>query len=88
MPKTPKHVADAEVFTYTAESGDVIALTPFHLIPSGVFRKARHLNGMEQTFAVIEAGADAANLEKVDALPVAELDTLFDAWSDGVSVPN
>jgi hypothetical protein len=77
-----------KTFTYPAESGTLIDLLAFHLIPSGVFRKARHLDGMAQTFAVIEAGADEENLAKVDALPAHELGALFDAWSDGASVPN
>jgi hypothetical protein len=90
MPKaTTKTDAPArEVYTYTAKSGVTIDLTPFHLIPSGIFRRARHLNGMEQVFAVIEAGADEANLDKVDALPVGETNTLFDLWSDGATPGN
>lgn len=77
-----------EPFVYTAKSGEDITLVNFAAIPAGVFRRCRALSGMEQTFAVIEAGADEENLAKVDALPVSELEALFTEWSDGADVPN
>ena len=75
-------------FVYEAKSGDSITLAAFHLVPTGVFRKARALSPMDQMFAVIEAAVDEENLEKVDALPVAEVHVLFSDWTDGATVPN
>ena len=77
----------ADRFTYTSEAGETIELAPFSSIPTGVFRKARHEDSLSQVFLCIEAAADEENLAKVDALPVAEVNDLFEAWADGASVP-
>lgn len=77
----------ADLFTYTTPLGVDIDLKPFKSIPSGVFRKARHLNYLDQIFALIEEAADEENLAKVDALPVDQIDALFEAWADGADVP-
>lgn len=76
-------------FVYTSKGGEEVNLINFALIPAGVFRKVRHLNGLEQTFAVVEAGVvSPEDLDKVDALPLHEMEDLFSAWSDGASVPS
>lgn len=77
----------ADLFTYDASTGETISLKPFTTIPAGVFRRARNLDALGQVFACIEAAADEENLDKVDALPVAELNDLFDKWADGADVP-
>lgn len=77
----------ADVFTFTTDSGETIELAPFKSIPSGVFRKARSLNYLDQIFSLIESAADEENLAKVDAIPVDQIDALFEAWADGADVP-
>ena len=72
-----------EAFTYTADSGAKVNLLPFSRIPSGVFRKTRNLDEMEQMFALLEAGAVSDDdLEGIDALPVFDLADVFQKWSD------
>lgn len=79
---TTKPDRPTDVFTYKGESGDV-DLLPFSRIPSGVFRKTRSLDEMEQMFGLLEAGAVAeSDLEALDALPVESLADVFQKWSD------
>jgi len=77
----------ADLFTYTTADGETISLKPFSRIPAGVFRKARAEDNLSQIFLCIEAAADEENLDKVDALPVEEVNDLFEKWAEGADVP-
>lgn len=75
-----------ESFVHTTDEG-TITLRPFSRVPSGVFRKTRHLDGMEQMFGLIEASvADDASLEALDLLPVEELGEVFEAWTEAAGI--
>lgn len=59
-----------------------ITLSPFESLPAGVFRKNRDKDGMEQMFAIIEAGmVDDKDLDTLDALPLSGLNDLFEKWT-------
>lgn len=80
--KQPRdHQSKSEPFTWTAPDGGEVVLQPFDRIPSGVFRKARSGDELEQTFSLLEAATDEAGLEVVDRLPVGDLEDLFAEWS-------
>lgn len=97
MPSTAKQPEDhqttkvksAEPFAWTAPDGRRVDLKPFDRLPTGVFRKAKSMDEMEATFALIEAATDAAGLEVIDDLAIGDLDQLFSAWSAaaGVDLP-
>ena len=79
----------SEPFAWKAPNGKKVVLTPFGRLPAGVFRKARSLNELEQTFTLIEAGTDEAGLEVIDNLALEDLNLLFEGWAkdSGIEIP-
>lgn len=84
--KAKKVVDDSPTFEWTAPGGAKVTLTKFENLPAGVFRKVRGLDDMDATFTLVEAGTNADGLEVIDALPLHQLNALFDAWSAGSGV--
>lgn len=80
--KPEDHKAKSEPYVWTSPDGREVTLKAFDRLPAGIFRKAKNMDEMEATFALIEAATDEAGLEVVDELPIGDLDQLFDAWSD------
>jgi hypothetical protein len=76
-------------YTWTAEDGRTATFMPFASIPTGVFRKARQMDELGSTFALLEAATDEAGLGVIDDLPIGELDKVFEAWTaaSGVDAP-
>lgn len=72
-----------EKFHYTTATGAEITLPRQDQLPVGVIRKARKLNEDEQVWVFIEAVADEASLEAIDALPLAEFQEFITEWTSG-----
>jgi hypothetical protein len=76
------HQTKAEPYTWTAPDGRKVVLKPFKRLPAGVFRKMRDADEMAQTFALLEAGTDAAGLAIVDSLAIEDVNDLFEKWAE------
>lgn len=90
MPKQPEdHKAKIEPFVWTAPDGREVTLTPFNKLPFGLFRKSRNASDEERTYMLLEAATDDAGLAVIDALPMDEVDEVFNGWakSSGVELP-
>lgn len=83
MPKQPEdHKAKAdEPFIWTAPNGKQVKLKPFKKLPFGLFRTSREKSDEERTYLLIEAATDEAGLAVVDALPMDEVNGLFEDWA-------
>lgn len=79
----------SEPYIWTAPDGRKVTFTAFKELPVGVFRKARGLDEIEQTFIIMEAGTDAVGLDVLDELPIGDLDAVFKKWAaaSGVEYP-
>lgn len=69
-----------EEFTYESSKGP-ITIPSMALIPFGVMRKARKLDGAEQTYAVVEAVASPEALDVIDLLTAREFAAFSEAWA-------
>lgn len=72
-----------EKFHFHTDSGSEIVLPRQDQLPVGIIRKSRKLNQDEQVWMFIEHVADEQNLEKIDALTIAEFQRLVTEWTDG-----
>lgn len=66
--------------------GKSVELPNFGDIPTGVLRKARHLDEQEQSWFILEGILDENQLEMVDSLPVSEFSKHMKAWTGGVAL--
>lgn len=73
-------------YDWTAPDGRVVTLKSFKRLPAGIFRKAKDMNEMDSTFAVIEAAVDADGLAIVDELELGQLEKLFNDWAAAAGV--
>lgn len=76
-----------EDFTHDSPKGP-ITVPSLSMIPFGVMRKARKLDGAEQTYAVVEAVASPDALDVIDLLTAREFAAFSEAWAahSGASV--
>ncbi|KQP83742.1 hypothetical protein [Aeromicrobium sp. Leaf291] len=89
-PKKPQdHKKPATTpYQWPTPDGRTINLKPFDRLPSGVFRKNRSKSNLEQSLAMVEAGAVSDDdLEIADDLAIGDLDQLVEDWAGEVSHP-
>jgi hypothetical protein len=72
-------------FTYKFGS-KTVTLPKFDMVPIGVARKLRALNGVEQMFGYLEAVATEAELAKIDTMPSVEFHKMLAAWQQNSGV--
>lgn len=76
-----------EKFHWTAPDGTEIVLPHVGKIKSGVLRRIRKADPVDQVFTLVEAVADEETLAKIDDLDSADLNSLFEEWQKaGASV--
>lgn len=67
-------------FTWTSKGGVEITLPDLNTLPAGVFRRHRKLEPIDFVFTVLEETADEASIERLDTVPLPEVNDLFEAW--------
>ena len=75
-----------EKFHWKAEDGTEIVLPRMDQIPAGVLRRHRKGEMIDLVFSLLEETADEENLAKVDALPIGQLNKMFEDWQEGVEL--
>lgn len=69
----------SDIFLYDV-NGTKIKMPKFKNVPAGVIRKHRTEDEASQTFAILEAVADAKTLKVIDAMSIEELGAFVNAW--------
>lgn len=79
-------MSDTE-FVYE-HNGEEIRLPHFKNLPFGTIRRLRKADEAEQLFGLVEDVADDDTLAVIDAMGMADVEALFEAWqkASGVTV--
>ncbi|APT84510.1 hypothetical protein [Corynebacterium aquilae] len=76
-----------ENYEYTADDGTVITVPWLDtVIDAGTMRRVRKLDLNDQMWTLLEEFAEPDELEKVDALSLAEVPKFFRGWEKGLEV--
>lgn len=74
-----------EKFSYPTDHGEIVL--PFMKdVPAGVIRKVRRLEGMDQTFSMLEELLDEEGLSVLDQLTTGDLDDLSSKWMESSEI--
>lgn len=67
-------------FTWTSTEGVEVTLPAMDSLPAGVFRRHRNEDPVSFVFSVLEEMAAPGELEKLDSVPMKQVNDLFTAW--------
>lgn len=71
-----------EKFHYKTPAGDEIVLPRMGNVPAGVLRRHRREEPVDFVFSLVEEVCDDATLDLLDALPMAQINDLFEKWQE------
>jgi len=73
-----------EKFHYQYD-GDNIVIPHVKQLPTGVLRRARKLEGIDQAFTILEDIA-ADHIDVIDRMPLSDLEQFLSAWQEASGV--
>lgn len=88
-PQDHKRPGSDSMFYWTATDGTEIQLPKMQALGAGLVRRHRKLSDIDFLFSVLEDVMTSAELARLDALPLSEVNQLFAAWQKdtGATIP-